>query len=111
MLLDRIECGARGVEPATDARELLALVCARRGRLARQLGDVDAAAEWYRIGLARTDGALNRDAWSCCMLGLASCAQYREDLRTAETLARLVTLNYAVIPEYARAVSVKVVVA
>jgi hypothetical protein len=80
LLLDRIERGARTLRPPREARELLALVCARRGRLARQTGDVEAAREWYQLGLARTDGARDRDAWSSCLLGLANCAQFQHDL-------------------------------
>lgn len=102
ILLDRIEASAQASLPATSAQELIALVCARRGRLARQLGEVDAAIEWYRVGLARTEGARHRDAWSSCVQGLANCAQYRNDLHTAERLSRLVSVNHALVPEYAR---------
>jgi hypothetical protein len=102
MLLDRIERSPAATDRSHAAHELVALICARRGRLARQLGHVEAASDWYRLGLARTDGARHLDAWSSCVQGLANCAQYLDDLQTAERLSRLVNLNHAVVPAYAR---------
>ncbi len=32
----------------------------------------------------------------------ANCAQYQHELHSAERLARLICLNYAVVPEYSR---------
>jgi tetratricopeptide (TPR) repeat protein len=102
ILLDRIERAARTLVPPFPERELQALVCARRGRLARQRGELDAAADWYQRGLARTDGARHRDAWGACVQGLASVAHARGDRRTAERLSRLVARHHAVVPTYAR---------
>ncbi len=101
-LLDRLEAAVSAHLAGTDAGELLALLCARRGRLARQRGEVDAAVDWYQRGLARANGARHRDAWGACVQGLATCAQFRGDSVTAERLSRLVAVNHAVVPRYAR---------
>jgi tetratricopeptide (TPR) repeat protein len=102
LLLDRLEARGPGGLPPALAAELLALICARRGRLARQVGEFDAAADWYQEGLARSDGARDGDAWGACVQGLANAAQARGDLRTAERLARLVTRQHDRVPPYAR---------
>jgi tetratricopeptide (TPR) repeat protein len=100
-VLDRLESEVPPQLPAPDAAEFLALVCARRGRLARQRGEIDAAVDWYQRGLARADGARHRDAWGACIQGLAACAQFRDDSVTAERFSRLVAMNHAVVPTYA----------
>lgn len=100
-LLDRIERAAPQVLDRANARELHALVCARRGRLARQRGELDAAGDWYQRGLACTDGARHRAAWGACVQGLANLAQARKDFGTAERLSRLITLHGNVVPRYA----------
>ncbi len=76
-VLDRLESKVPPQLPAPDAAEFLALVCARRGRLARQRGEIDAAVDWSQRGLARADGARHLDAWGACIQGLAACAQFR----------------------------------
>lgn len=101
-LLDRLEArGAIGL-PRALATELHALICARRGRLARQIGELDAAIDWYQEGLARSDGARDGDAWGACVQGLANAARARGDMHTAERLARLVTMQGEQVPHYAR---------
>jgi tetratricopeptide (TPR) repeat protein len=102
LLLDRLEARGPGSLPPALAAELLALICARRGRLARQVGELDAAVDWYQEGLARSDGARDGDAWGACLQGLANAAQARGDVHTAERLARLVTMQHDRVPPYAR---------
>jgi tetratricopeptide (TPR) repeat protein len=101
-LLDRLETTVPVQRATPDVSEFLALLSARRGRLARQMGAVDAAVDWYQRGLARAGGVRDRDAWGACVQGLAACAQFRGDLATAERLSRLVARNHAVVPIYAR---------
>lgn len=100
-LLDRIERAAPHVLDRTDARELRALVCARRGRLARQHGELDAAGDWYLRGLAYADDARHRAAWGACVQGLANLAQARRDPVTAERLSQLIMVHHAIVPRYA----------
>lgn len=102
LLLDRLETAGPTRLPPEFARELSAIVCARRGRLARQIGEVEAAVDWYQEGLARSEGRRDQDAWGSCVQGLANAAQARGDARTGERLARLVTLQRGVVPSYAR---------
>ncbi|HMS03085.1 MAG TPA: hypothetical protein PKE51_08925 [Gemmatimonadaceae bacterium] len=101
-LLDRLETRGPAQLEHTDATALRALICARRGRLARQIGELDAAIDWYQEGLARSQGARNGDAWGACVQGLANAAQARGDVHTAERLTRLVTMQGDRIPHYAR---------
>ncbi len=69
-----------------------ALMCARRGRLARQQGDVESAAEWYRDGLRLVRGLPKADGWATCTLGLAVSAQsvgnFPEMTRRCRTVLR-----------------------
>lgn len=65
----------RNVDASTaDARNLLAISYARRGRVTRQRGDTDAARDWYLEGLRIVAGAPEEDGWAQCAIGLAACA-------------------------------------
>jgi len=104
VLLDEIErlLGAATLpHPATDVTldpmvlagfNLRALASARRGRLSRQQGDVESAAEWYRDGLRLVRGLPKGDGWATCTLGLAVCAQsvgnFPETMRRCRTVLR-----------------------
>lgn len=101
-LLDRLETRGPDQLEHTDATALRAIICARRGRLARQIGELDAAVDWYQDGLALSGGARTDDAWGACVQGLANAAQARGDVHTAERLTRLVTLQGIRVPHYAR---------
>ncbi len=101
VLLDRIDACARELPPSLEQQDILALVCARRARLARQFGEVESAEDWYRRGLARSRGDRHGVAWASCVQGLANCAQHRGDDAAAERLSRLVCLNHRTVPEYA----------
>lgn len=64
-------------EPRYATVNLRAITHARRGRIARQRGDVDDAVEWYREGLRLLRNTPRSDGWAQCTLGHATCAQAR----------------------------------
>ncbi len=101
-LLDRIERDAQSAPARPDERELMGLVHARRGRLARQLGELDAAEEWYRLGLAIAVDDWPAEAWSACSLGLAHCAQQLGNEQLTLWLCRRVVAHRSAAPEHAR---------
>jgi tetratricopeptide (TPR) repeat protein len=79
-LLDADTDNAAGSDEAHAARarsaaNFSAIASARRGRLLRQQGDAESAAEWYRAGLRKLRKLPREDGWATCTLGLAVIAQ------------------------------------
>ncbi len=77
--------------PDTAMRaEMRALCAARRGRIARQMGAMTRAADFYDDAVASTRGRVSPDAWPQAVLGLAVAANMRGNLPEAVRACRRV---------------------